>query len=415
MKTPLLFLLFAFILTGLTAQENWNSGEITLTNGQTFSGEINDKEWKKGPFFVEFRTGRNVTTYEPSQVISFVVNDFRYFSAKFDVELDNTATNFLKDGGNQPKLRTDETFIQQIVDGEKKLYRYTDQKNKTHFLIGEPDELQVLMNYSYLDQARGKVFRDVKYRRLLADYLPGCPKLNFALGQLAYKEKDIIDVFKQWYVCADSAITYEEPKRKFGFGFAPVVGYGSSFAEWSNQSAVVRSLDQSPSYDTYLGGVFQLIMPGRNKRFRLNLELLHTSFGFEITELLSESDQVKTFNINRIEDEGIQLYFGPQFETYLGKQPLLFGLGLSRGFYLNHSVEIENFRETTLFGTTSRIIYSDDSRSANAETGIYADVSTRFNRMQLSLRYQYSFGFYDTEDFNIDLNRVVLLAKYALF
>jgi hypothetical protein len=418
MKVTLLALSFIVNLTIISAQQNWKPGTVNLEDGSTFTGEINDLEWKNGPYAFEFRENGTVRTYGFDTVKSFEVNKYRYFSTKLQLTEGSTNVN-LADEGSKSRYRTDEGFVQQLLDGERKLYRYTDRQNKTHFLIGEPDKLIVLQNHVYIDRAKidkqnDGLIRDVEYRRVLADYLNDCPEMIIQLGTLPYQEKKLLAAFKQWNNCTNNKVAYQQPKSKFGFALTPVLGFGMTTGRWSNDGFFPIRQEITSHFGPYVGGSVQLIMPGRNQRFRINLEVIYTSFELEVTQVTGESDQVFTYSQNYIEDSGLQVLIGPQLDFYLKKRPVVVGLGFARGYFLNHYTRIKNFRESTIVPNTSRTIFETTTRNGNQETGAYLDLGIRFKSLQFSLRYQHTFDLYAMEDFNLSISRLSLMARYSI-
>ena len=118
--------------------------------------------------------------------------------------------------------RIDTTYLQVLVDGPKSLYYLEDENQKIHFFIGQSGKFDRLMfkvyNTKYNNISIEK--RDEKYKGQLNIYLQDCSSIQKKISSSEYKKNELIKLFKDYYECKNSEITYhykvEKNKSEFG-------------------------------------------------------------------------------------------------------------------------------------------------------------------------------------------------------
>src|SRR6185295_9796673 len=122
MKNLILFACLTMICNLVFSQKNYQSGSVTKVTGETISGEINYKNWKKTPEKILFRKDKSSTgvNYGVKDLLSFTVSGDVYKRAIVEITERNDNLNQVNIGDSFPS-KTDTVFLLTVVSGPKSL------------------------------------------------------------------------------------------------------------------------------------------------------------------------------------------------------------------------------------------------------------------------------------------------------
>ena len=228
----LLCLLFFNISYG---QENYVSGYVINTDGDTLRGLVEYGGWGGNPGEVYFKsnTNSNLQTFTPFDVAGFKAENEIYIGGIVDVETTPVITTRLKYESSL-NIRTDTTFLQVLIRGDKNLYYYENADGKENFYIdgSEGPELLIYKKYLLLKDGRKLIRENNEYQVQLNQYLGECQAIQNELADLEYNEKKLTQLFLQFYDCAESSLKYHAIAAKNRSKIFGLVVGGS----WSNHS-----------------------------------------------------------------------------------------------------------------------------------------------------------------------------------
>ena len=112
MRKFLLLACLAIIANTSFSQKNYQPGSVVTLNGNTLTGEIDYKNWKKTPEKILFRRDKNSesVSYGVKDLSSFTVSDDVYKRAIIDIVEREDELNKLRIGDSFPS-RTDRSGI----------------------------------------------------------------------------------------------------------------------------------------------------------------------------------------------------------------------------------------------------------------------------------------------------------------
>lgn len=217
--------LLIFLCTNLFAQNKFELGYYIDQSGNKFEGEISEMKLDNFPEEFILKNGNQQT-----KVVTSSVREIKYGASIFEIkkfQYDPTVRNEISNLSKERKLNFVETsnFVQLIVDGEYKLYRYLKNGISTFFYENSNKEMVTLAYKKYLisnstigenNDFRVQLWNNVKNSKY--------PSLD-SYSYLKYRVDDLEDYFKQV-----NGITFKrEKKDKVVFNF--FVGYSSSFMD----------------------------------------------------------------------------------------------------------------------------------------------------------------------------------------
>jgi hypothetical protein len=146
---------------------------VVTLSGETLTGEIDYKNWKKTPEKILFRKDKSSAgvSYGVNDISSFTVSDDVYKRAIVEIVEREDELNKLRIGDSFP-ARTDTVFLLSVVTGPKSLYYYTD--NVDHFYITNDDGSYQLLNFRKFRDADQNVAVIKFYISQLKDYFKNC-------------------------------------------------------------------------------------------------------------------------------------------------------------------------------------------------------------------------------------------------
>lgn len=215
--TLILFMLTASVF----AQQKFQLGYYTTISGQTVKGEISEVEAINSTKSIKFRKkNKNVLLVGTDSVIN-VKSGASFFSKKqfqidpspnFDIESMSTDSSF--------KLEERTSFLKLLVEGNYKLYKYTENGN-TYFFY--EDALGEIITLKYKKHINNR--NEISENKAFIQQLESLADINIldrsAVSKLKYTETDLIKYFIS--INGDSYKYKSKSKVKFNF----FVGYSN--------------------------------------------------------------------------------------------------------------------------------------------------------------------------------------------
>jgi hypothetical protein len=326
---PLLFLCLVLLLstTGL-AQASFEPGYYVDNNGIRVEGLIRNMPWEHNPGSFKFKptAKRETQTLSMEKVRAFGIDPQVKF-VRAQVLVDQSTDMTAELSPSIDPLFTEKTvFLKVLVEGEARLYTYSDRKVERFFYQKDPSsEIEPLI-YKRYRNAEGKVFQNNQFRRQLLTELP-CEGIQFqTIEEIRYKTADLLQLFETYNTCRKAPYEVyqkEKPDLEFAFSIRP----GLSFPALSTSDGVsnARNANFERSLAFRIGGELELAFSSK-KMWTLFIEPTFSSYKRETEAVYPFSGTIEN-TIVSIKYQYIEFPIGVRRYLQLGDKSRLFANG----------------------------------------------------------------------------------------
>lgn len=315
MKNVLFLLMLA--LPFLSPGQGGKPAKIVFADGNSVSGDIDDKEWLSNPTSIMFRKSGSTTfeTYTPNQVKNIQIEGGdRYVGAL--VNIDNTPDEFEGTVFEQSLISFLEKHVfllVQFASPTATIYslRYN---NRMHLYYSAPDHPQPreLIYREYTVRKFEGIFKEEEktYISQLNFLTDNCPDMKPELASLQYSSRDMIKFMSKFHKkCAGESDIYAHSiKQKGKFSFSVIGGIINTnlafkrSASMTNHIAVVTNSPLKSSTSPAFGGRLGYLIPRGHQKFNLVLDAYYGKVNTSLTEYVYDRGpddyQIKPLSID---------------------------------------------------------------------------------------------------------------------
>lgn len=415
----LFFVLFFFGLNKIHAQENFVSGYIIETNGDSLNGFIDYRGWGKNPVEITFK--RTMTEEKrimtPTNIKEFGVAGEIYEGGIVDAETStDRVSEMLED--KELHFRKDTVFLQAIIKGEKSFYYYKDFNDKTQLYIKDNNKFQWLTYKKYMTIINGeKGTVEIKqFLGQLAEYLPGCPNLVSQIRSVVYSKESILKIFKTYYGCSGKKASFEKVKEKTIFQLGIVGGIGSTKINFSSEDHnfdYLTTVSQARSSSPVGGIFFDMVFPRSQHHWSLRNELFYNSFklknsysGFKTANEYSSNSYELAFSY-------LKLNTFIRYRIPAGRTSFFLVGGMANGIKLSEKNTMHS--ENYYYSITSEKDGKALSDTRSFQQSLTLGISVSYMRLYLEGRYESSTGIVPFSALGSSPKTFYLLLGYQIF
>lgn len=211
MRSKIIIVAIFVALSNVILAQDFLPGSIVTNDGDTVNCLIKSGKWDISPNRIVTKTGDKNKKYWPTEIASFQVNNRTYVSARVRLDISNHMDGTLDLSDSRPKFANDSIFAEQIVAGNKSLYRYKSPSYKLHFLISaQPGRLEALIYKRYLiwvDVVAGKTFKQVayneEYKNQLELFFADCMGFKDKIKVTGYDAGQLSSLFGLYHRCSN--------------------------------------------------------------------------------------------------------------------------------------------------------------------------------------------------------------------
>ena len=416
LKKLLLLISGLLIIQSSFSQENYLPGFLINHSGDTVKGFIDYRNWEKNPRVIHFKKLMNesASARTPLDILKFGVHDEVYLGAIVDAEISPSATEVLQ---YDPALQIviDTTFLQVLIEGDKNLYYNKNSVGNKNFYIGQGSDLELLAFKKYLVNQGGEraIAENKKYIGQLTVYLNDCPTISSKLSNIQYRQKSLEKLFRNYYGCTHSEISFENKIEKIEIEIGALAGATLSqlkFTSDSDANNYLTKVDYGTSVNFTAGLFFDVILPRNQGKWSINNELMFTSYKFEgmYEDFKNENDWTKTHT--EIAYSYLKVNNMLRFKYPVSTGFMFVNVGISNGFGLS---ETNNKRKEKQFYSS----YTNDFSSALDDTkmwemGLLFGVGGKIRQFSLEARYEHGNGMSAYSNMKSPTNRYYILLGY---
>lgn len=410
--------LLAFSCSSLFSQTSFQAGYIVKSAGDTIQGLVSHPKSRSNPTLVYFKTtpGSNVQEYQSAEINAFGIRDLIFESARVSIN-----RRFKKNERFQevPTVEYEEqyVFLESLVDGSKKLYRYIDQNNVDRFYIGSSSQLQLLLYQEYILEKPGEETQRKaisKYLGQLYAYLSDCSELESMIKDAKYDSRSFMKIFSRYYKCNENSklkIRIKEVK-KVKPEISVMIGLSNTQIDFTGAESIGAVATEFPSSSNISLGVSGNLFFSDKKNVSFNGTLLYTSFETIGENEVFVSPTRSTFTRSSVSFSYIK--FQPQLHyNYNSDDFRIFaGAGFSMGVVLEDSNE-ERIEERigTGAGVRTNLLFEATNK---AEVGSVLDAGVQYKKFYLRFKLEFGNGVSRDAGLNSKTTRTYLFAGIIL-
>jgi hypothetical protein len=219
MKSTVIIILIFALTIHASGQVNFVTGTVVTLNGDSLTGKIDYREWKKMPEKIIFEnTSGQRQSYDAASLSSFIVIPKNETYISRSVEIDMTPDDpdkVLRENITSPYIAEKTIFILQLVKhATVSLYQFTDDYNKIHFFYVKENEkpVELIHHYIYSEQSL-QTEHNTKFKEQLAILFAACPTVVAKTENLKYREKELQQLVVKYLNCITPASAIEIKKK----------------------------------------------------------------------------------------------------------------------------------------------------------------------------------------------------------
>lgn len=329
----------------INAQNSFQQGLITTTNGDQISVLIGLYSWKRFPNKIDYKLNENGTLQEieSSDISSLEITDgIKYFKKTLPVDISANSTDQLNDSYD-PIFEERTVFIKLLVQGQASLYSSLSTGRILYFYEAKNQGVEQLIYKRYTNLEQTKVATNSSFLKQLSQHV-SCDQMSNSTPK--YDESSLIKYFAAYNKCVGAEYQVKPTNNNLEFNFKVMGGadYTSltvkNYDRWRN-----NNLEFDGQISPRFGLEFELHIPGNNKN---NFSAIFQAF----YKTYNASKEFRTSDFD-VSHSGIELIPGLRYNVNLKKDQRIFlDVGLNINMTLSDSFSSTAFREkdrTTLF------------------------------------------------------------------
>lgn len=214
--------LLIFLFTNLFAQNKFELGYYIDQSGNKVEGEISEIQINNFPDSFIFRNGKNTEVIQTSLVskIKYGIDVFEKRQFQYDLSTSNDLKKMSKQ--KDVELEDKTSFLQLIVDGRYKLYKYVNNGTSVFFYEDVSGQLTTLNYKKYVENGTDIKENKEYLTQLSQNVQSDTKKKDYFSSAIKYNDADLIDYFTK----VNGKSVKREARSQFKFNF--FVGYSIS-------------------------------------------------------------------------------------------------------------------------------------------------------------------------------------------
>ena len=377
-------------------QKNFNTGYLITLKGDTLNGYIAIRDKEQNPKAVKFKIeveGQEIS-YTPKQIKKIRVQNEAYESAVVTVDdapIKDSELTYSK----EVHPRVDITFLRTLVEGEKSLFYYKDEKKREYFFIRQSSGIERLEYKKYLVNADGrkKIKIEKPFIGQLATYFQSCPSVQSRLSEIQYNTKDLINIFQDYYKCTDSKVEFQQKREKITTEYGVVAGVSSTKLNfYSSEYDYLTEVDFARSTKPTAGLFINFVFPKNQGKWSIYNEFLFSSYKFngEHHKVSSSSSEITTDTKTAFEYSYIKLNSMLRFKFPVQNMFYYWNAGMANGFAIK---EINTMEKVSRVYSKESVVNSQAFEySTKLEQGFLQGLGSQFKKYSIEARYEVGNG-----------------------
>lgn len=407
-------------------QESYQTGYIIPLCGDTLRGYIDYRNWERNPNTINFKNdlSKNKIIFKPLDIKGFRVLNEIYVSAivKTEVSPINTENLQLPDDKATNKelvFKTDTTFLQAIVQGEKSLYYYCNRSSKDQFYIKQDTSYSLLIYKKYLKRIKNVqeeklvIAENNKYLGQLTIYLQNCPNIQAKINETKHTKKSLENLFNYYYNNTQATIKFQTEKEKTKVEYGILAGVSSTELNFNSEAFPYLDQTRYTQPKSITAGVFMNVIFRRNQgKWSINNELIYTTYKDKGSYSNYVDANQYTNTHTTIGYSYIKMNNMLRFKYPIGGIFIYLNGGVSNGYAI---CETNYKRQESKLFTTEHITEGKAiDKTRKYEYGLLFGLGTKYKRYSVEVRYETASGMSANNMITSSVKRYYLLLGIKL-
>lgn len=359
LKQQLWFFLSLIFSLNSYSQILFENGYFIDNTGQKTKCLIRNSAWKNNPSEFRYKISEQA---EPQKLTIESTREFgidgvaRYLRDRVRIDRSSENVNRISDV-KKPEFKTEELFLEVLVEGKANLYQYSDESLKRFFYNIEDGDIEQLVYKSY-KKSESSIGENNRFRQQLWEYLP-CDDITILdIETIAYEKDKLIDYFIKYNSCKQEEFTvYSQKKTKgvFHLNFRPGFKVSTLNIQSTAPSLEDFSFENEPGFRIGLEAEF--MFPFNKNKWAAIIEPTYQNFKSETEAVTRPTASINRSELTRVSYQSIELSIGVRHYFFLNDQSKLFLNGsLVLDFSSNSRIEFES-REDVKFRTLNNLAF----------------------------------------------------------
>jgi hypothetical protein len=286
-------ILFISSITAL-AQSNFEEALIITISGDTLTGLIDNRDWRKNPKLISYKNSENaVTRYSPLDIKGFYLTNTKewYMSAVIELSKNSLKESDVIKNINQRGYQVDTVFLRLIVKGRVSLYYSFDENFRSHFIIEKNEILEELkIEKKKVNFPKEGIINLEYFKAQLNEYLSDCLSKKFSISNVRYSEESLTSLISNYNRCFATEDIYVRRTEKIKTALS--LNAGVNYSKLTINGPAYSSADRNykPDLTPYAGMSFDVIFPRNRNSWSINNDLIYRYYSIED---LFKANQVK--------------------------------------------------------------------------------------------------------------------------
>jgi hypothetical protein len=199
------------------AQITFEKGYYVDNAGQKIECLIKNEDWKNNPssFYFKKNEGTSENFGSIANVKEFAIDNFSKYE-RYEVLMDTSEVDVAKLSSNKnPQWSKKTLFLKLIVDGDAKLYEYTNGIQRRYFYSFKGSNMEQLVYKEYYKQGNQILLENKTFHQQLWNTVKCSTTKKDRISRIRYKSGDLIKYFLEINNCdGNKAITSESSIKK---------------------------------------------------------------------------------------------------------------------------------------------------------------------------------------------------------
>ena len=387
------FLLFLSLISIFGySQENYFPAKIIKSDSTEMNGFVRYVENRKTPQEFQFKdtkTSKSITLTGLEVISVDIINKVKYIQKTISVSKHSNRADFL-DSFKEFKLDEKTKFIEELVDGEFKLYYLSDSDvNQFFYSNANSNVILPLLVKEYINDNKIMLNEDYKIELYKNVFCEKNIRLKNEIAKLDYKEGEIITYFNKINECNSGV---KQMKKQKDYGYLQIKG--------TLENNFIKFIDKNVDFETENKIVF-----GLGAEFEYVLPLYKYFFSFVVSPTFASVKNV--YSYDAFDNNGVITSFTGELKSSTLSVPLNLRIYPINKTNFKAYISLPTF--ITISTYKSKAVQKNIEYDSHIELpgAAFLELGFRYKKFELGLRnYGPNNGF---------MKRNVISLKYNLF
>ena len=388
------FLLFLSLISIFGySQENYFPAKIIKSDSTEMNGFVRYVENRKTPQEFQFKdtkTSKSITLTGLEVISVDIINKVKYIQKTISVSKHSNRADFL-DSFKEFKLDEKTKFIEELVDGEFKLYYLSDSDvNQFFYSNANSNVILPLLVKEYINDNKIMLNEDYKIELYKNVFCEKNILLKNEIAKLDYKEGEIITYFNKINECNSGV---KQMKKQKDYGYLQIKG--------TLENNFIKFIDKNVDFETENKIVF-----GLGAEFEYVLPLYKYFFSFVVSPTFASVKNV--YSYDAFDNNGVITSFTGELKSSTLSIPL------NLRMYPINKTDFKVYISLPTFiavvnSKSNKLVHNNIEYDSNIEIpgAGFLELGFRYKKFELGLRnYGVNNGY---------MKRNVISLKYNLF